>query len=118
MQRLTEWNRDHTHAQVGSHANAIDKLAEYEDLEEQGLLLKLPCKVGDTLYVPTRTFISEFVIRYIGVSKCHNIFYHTCLTKGINMTGETFSEDKIGKTVFLTQAEAYEALKKMNETEE
>ena len=27
------------------------KLAEYEDLEEQGLLLKLPCKVGDTVYL-------------------------------------------------------------------
>ncbi len=24
----------------------VEKLAEYEDLEEQGLLLKLPCKVG------------------------------------------------------------------------
>ena len=30
---------------------AFDKLAEYEDLEEQGLLLKLPCKVGDTVYL-------------------------------------------------------------------
>ena len=30
---------------------AFDKLAEYEDLEEQGLLLKLPCKVGDTVYI-------------------------------------------------------------------
>lgn len=30
---------------------AFDKLAEYEDLEEQGFLLKLPCKVGDTVYV-------------------------------------------------------------------
>lgn len=27
------------------------KLKEYEDLEEQGLLLKLPCKVGDTVFV-------------------------------------------------------------------
>ncbi len=26
-----------------------NKLAEYEDMEEQGLLLKLPCKVGDTV---------------------------------------------------------------------
>lgn len=26
------------------------KLAEYEDLEEQGLLLKLPCKEGDIVY--------------------------------------------------------------------
>ena len=24
----------------------IERLAEYEDLEEQGLLLRLPCKVG------------------------------------------------------------------------
>lgn len=28
----------------------IDRLAYYEELEEQGLLLKLPCKVGDTIY--------------------------------------------------------------------
>ena len=29
---------------------ALDKLADYEDLEEQGLLVRLPCKVGDSLY--------------------------------------------------------------------
>lgn len=29
---------------------AVDKLAAYEDAEEQGLLLRLPCKVGDTIY--------------------------------------------------------------------
>lgn len=28
-----------------------NKLREYEDAEEQGLLLRLPCKVGDTVYV-------------------------------------------------------------------
>lgn len=27
-----------------------EKLATYEDLDEQGLLLKLPCKFGDTIY--------------------------------------------------------------------
>ena len=33
------------------HLKAIvEKLAAYEDAEEQGLLLKLPCKVGDTVY--------------------------------------------------------------------
>jgi hypothetical protein len=26
------------------------KLKEYEDLEEQGRIVKLPCKVGDTVY--------------------------------------------------------------------
>lgn len=29
---------------------AIEKLATYEDLEEQGLLVRFPCKVGDTVY--------------------------------------------------------------------
>lgn len=32
-------------------ADVIDKLADYEELEEQGRLIKLPCKVGDTVYV-------------------------------------------------------------------
>lgn len=30
--------------------NIIKRLAYYEDLEEQGVLLVLPCKVGDTVY--------------------------------------------------------------------
>lgn len=30
--------------------DACKKLAEYEQLEEQGLLVRLPCKVGDTMY--------------------------------------------------------------------
>lgn len=29
----------------------VKRLAEYEGLEEQGKLLKLPCAVGDTVYV-------------------------------------------------------------------
>lgn len=29
----------------------LEKLGKCEDAEEQGLLLKLPCKVGDTVYV-------------------------------------------------------------------
>ena len=37
----------------------IDKLAYYEDLEEQGRLLKLPCKVGDTVYVKLASYCEE-----------------------------------------------------------
>lgn len=32
-------------------ADLREKLKYYEDAEEQGLLLRLPCKVGDTVYV-------------------------------------------------------------------
>lgn len=28
----------------------LTKLADYEDLEEQGLLMRLPCKVGDIVW--------------------------------------------------------------------
>ena len=29
---------------------AMEKLADYEDAEEQGRLIKLPCKIGDIIY--------------------------------------------------------------------
>lgn len=32
------------------NGSPIDRLAEYEDLEEQGRLLKLPCAVGDVVH--------------------------------------------------------------------
>ena len=36
---------------ICEHLNkAIVKLKSYEDAEEQGLLLRLPCKVGDVVY--------------------------------------------------------------------
>ena len=31
--------------------DALNRLAEYEDTEEQGLLLRLPCKMGDKLWI-------------------------------------------------------------------
>ena len=31
--------------------DAFNKLAHYEELEEQGRLIELPCKVGDTVWV-------------------------------------------------------------------
>lgn len=32
------------------YSMAVKKLGEYEDAEEQGLLVIIPCKVGDTVY--------------------------------------------------------------------
>lgn len=37
-------------------ANLRETLKKYEDLEEQGRLVKLPCKVGDMLYYPEKLF--------------------------------------------------------------
>lgn len=33
-----------------------EKLGKYEDLEEQGRLVKLPCKVGDVVYVKMASY--------------------------------------------------------------
>lgn len=52
MERLT--NRKTRLAKGGPEPSMLDvvhKLADYEDLEEQGKLKKLPCKIGDTIYV-------------------------------------------------------------------
>ena len=35
---------------VMRNTKLMNELKEYKDLEEQGLLIKLPCKVGDTVY--------------------------------------------------------------------
>ena len=36
--------------------NALSKLRYYENLEEQGKLAVLPCKIGDTVYQPSYKF--------------------------------------------------------------
>lgn len=65
MERLTERNPSWIDDEMWEMAcepdcEAIDavyrKLKAYEDAEEQELLLRLPCKVGDTVYVVTSPF--------------------------------------------------------------
>lgn len=49
MKRLTSGGTKE--AKVNTTIREIcNKLADYEDLDEQGRLIKLPCKVGDTVY--------------------------------------------------------------------
>ena len=95
-----------------------EKLREYEDLEEQGLLLKLPCKVGDTVYSITRDFISEYNIRNFICYDNGNIFFDWKCVKGIYLNIKGFHIDDIGKTVFLTKEEAEKALERLEKDNE
>lgn len=94
---------------------AIDKLAAYEDAEEQGRLVILPCKVGDTIYAPTRSFVSEFRVSQFDFGGYEEpyLWVNWYLTKGItgNFRIDGISASEIGKTVFLTREEAKAALK-------
>ena len=45
---------------------AMEKLADYEDAEEQGRLIKLPCKVGDKIFLDFAGFgkdIDKFTVK-------------------------------------------------------
>ena len=85
--------------------DVIDKLAEYEDLEEQGRLIKLPCKVGDTIYGLHKAMVCELNTETIGISKMPSgeILYL--------IDGWELYKGDFGKTVFLTKSEAEQKLK-------
>lgn len=95
------------------YSEQAKELREYKDAEKKDLLMRLPCKVGDSLYQLTGDIVSEFVVGCIEVSTCHHLFFHTKLVKGVNMTGKIFSQDEIGKTVFLTKDQAEATLEEM-----
>lgn len=95
-------------------AEWLEELKSYKDLEEQGLLVRLPCKVGDTVYVPTRNFISELRITLISVDTSNGAMYFSwMLNTGIYPNLDGFSGYEIGKTVFLTREEAEKKLKEL-----
>ena len=98
------------------------KIKEYESLEEQNRLLKLPCAVGDELYLLLERNAGGFgivkskLVKYSISEKCE-IFSAFYECKEIGNTIEFYRCD-FGETVFLTKeaAEAAEAaLKEMSE---
>lgn len=89
-----------------------NKAVEYEDLEEQGLLIKLPCKVGDMVYLLGGKDYNEFHVGCIDW-KCRMKYKGNCYQLYLedsycDKAYRNFSD--IGKTVFLTQEEAENAL--------
>ena len=94
------------------HLKAIvEKLAAYEDAEEQGLLLKLPCKVGDTVYAigfNNKPVVYESVVLSILITEKEIVFNVKVDEFEIN---SQLKQSMFGKTVFLTQEEAEAKLK-------
>lgn len=95
------------------------KLAAYEDAEEQGLLLRLPCKVGDTVYafLSTCNYFTECQINKIELKP--TLYGNTCyFLEPIGHRGCLYRcfEDDFGKTIFLTKEEAEAKLKEMEDS--
>lgn len=90
--------------------SAIEKLATYEDLEEQGLLVRLPCRVGDDLYCIVNGEVKKLKVHSFGVPDFEIIdieFKYVDGFKIVRFVGE------VGKTVFLTREEAEKKLEEM-----
>lgn len=101
---------------------ALEKLKQYEDLEEQGKLLKLPVLVGGTVWdndfgKPYSYTVTGFSFGKIDDDEENDI-------EGLQMYYQNYkgsircscAVSEIGKTVFLTQEEADAALEKMEES--
>lgn len=99
---------------------ALEKLADYEDLEEQGLLVRLPCKVGDMVWDNDFGYPESYEIKAFSYGFCDSyvepniedeiIFYYENYNGSI--TG-AFPMSELGKTVFLTREEAVKKLEEM-----
>ena len=105
---------------VGLTTHILQELKEYRDLEEQGLLLKLPCKIGDTVYQLINSYIYEYKV--IGI--CFDIFqnkwmYEVAYQIGLEWFKTMCDFDAFGKskTVFLTKEEAEKVLERLECTE-
>lgn len=98
MERLTNSGTKETKSDV-TIREIITKLAEYEDLEEQSKLLKIPCAVGDTVYVLEKSQTGRYMIYQTTADS------YDCAVWALN--------GKFGKWIFPTSEEAEAALKEL-----
>lgn len=126
MERLTKTYSDGTHGVADNlpcgensyeyKGLLLETLGKYEDAEEQGLLLRLPCKVGDILYFAhhDRVISSEVLsVKYHVEAENHGIFIRERLTIDVEGISAEIDFCDIGKNVFLTREEAEAKLKEM-----
>jgi hypothetical protein len=119
MNRLTENGHVFTTEQIfrnidrWSISQCLNKLSEYEDLEEQGRLIKLPCKIGTKVYdmyggesIKER----EIIMCQITAKRIDMIIQLSAMAKE-NMTY------RMGETAFYTREEAEAKMKEVRESD-
>ena len=133
MERLTKTYSDGTHGASDSlpcgensynYKNLlIEKLGKYEDAEEQGLLLRLPCNVGDTVYCIYEIYtkcseneqeFDEYSCQGCECLECdsHKELYVQS-QKAYSLDWIVTNLKNFGKTVFLTKSESEAKLKEL-----
>lgn len=90
----------------------VDKWEECKQSEEQGRLVKLPCRVGDTVYGISMGKIITLIVNEISIfcMKGEKIINAKCQNDD---AFRNYIEREFGKTVFLTKSEAEAKLKEL-----
>lgn len=99
------------HKQVAEY---LRKFKDYRYLEEQGRLVKLPCKVGDVVYVKMASYCKTHYVEAEVRDFVHFISCGFCAV----VTSKYFDKENIpfsefGKTIFLTKEEVEAKLKEL-----
>jgi hypothetical protein len=129
MERLTEWIEDGEHRQAipktdirsNGHNRCCNKLADYEDLEEQGLLVKLPDDLFKKVYRITYEYtecskFGETVIdceNYNCNCDCDSEKKFYIVENNLQFMLFCNYYNELDKTVFLTREEAEKKLEEM-----
>lgn len=97
---------------------ACEKLGRYEDLEEHGRLVILPCKVGDTLYRVNKgakepVIMMRVLQLYIKQLHKDRTVIRIDAINDDDMGESCYFLENIGKTVFLTREESEAKLKEL-----
>lgn len=92
-------------------AQWLEELKEYKELEEQGRLVKLPCKIGAEVYNTTWWDDVQEKVVIEGKTYYRTVHKH----KVTKSTFSYFDIGEFGKTIFLTKEEAEAKLKEMED---
>lgn len=124
MERLTDKNFRigfDDSDKLPSYVAIYERLREYENLEEQGELLKLHCAVGDIVWDndfgrPCRYEVTGFSFGNLNDGfdeemELHEVLVH--YTDSARCVSGRCPVSEIGKTVFLTKQSAEQAMKGM-----
>ena len=91
--------------------NALNRLAEYEDLEEQGRIVRLPCAVGDEVYRVSKgaeepVIPMEVIMIGILSLKAGGFLAQVTCRDSNNGTAIHYLSWEFGKSVFFSEEEA------------
>ena len=95
-----------------------EKLGKYEDLEEQGRLIKLPCKIGDIIYrvnAGAKEPVIKMIVLQVNYKQLREdrIIIRIDAMNDNDMGESCYLLEDFGKNVFITKSEAEAKLKEL-----